>query len=272
MDTITQQGGKIMEITALLENTASRADMRTEHGLSLYIETQGYKILFDMGQTDLFAENARTLGVDLSAVDIAVLSHGHYDHGGGLGKFLEINDRAKVYIRREAFLAHYNGTEKYIGLDTSLQKNPRLVFTENEHRLGDGLTLFSCNERKRKHAPIPSGLTEKLGEAFIPDDFRHEQYLLIEKDERRVLLSGCSHKGILDIADWFRPDVLIGGFHFSKLAPGETLKQAAKTLAAHPTAFHTCHCTGTEQYRYMKQYMPSLGYLACGETVKIPSL
>ena len=86
-----------MKITALLENTASDCCMMTEHGLSLYIEAQGKKILFDMGQTDLFYKNALTLGIDLAEVDIAILSHGHYDHGGGLEKFLEINKKAPVY-------------------------------------------------------------------------------------------------------------------------------------------------------------------------------
>ena len=87
-----------MKITALLENTSEREDMLTEHGLSLYIETQNHTILFDMGQSGLFAKNAAVLGIDLGAVDIAVLSHGHYDHGGGLAVFLEINKTAPVWI------------------------------------------------------------------------------------------------------------------------------------------------------------------------------
>ena len=96
-----------MKIISLLENTSERDDVKTEHGLSLYIETNGHRILFDMGQTDLFYENASTLGVDLSLVDLAVLSHGHYDHGGGLRKFLEVNSTAPIYLRKEAFLPYY---------------------------------------------------------------------------------------------------------------------------------------------------------------------
>ncbi|MBR5633360.1 MAG: MBL fold metallo-hydrolase, partial [Clostridia bacterium] len=80
-----------MKIVCLAENTTSRDDVGAEHGLSLYVEAAGKKILFDMGQTDLFMKNAEKLGVDLSKVDVAVLSHGHYDHGGGLSAFLKVN-------------------------------------------------------------------------------------------------------------------------------------------------------------------------------------
>ena len=111
-----------MRITVLLENTAASSDMEVEHGLSLFIETGTKTILFDMGQTDLFARNAGKLGCDLSRVDAAVLSHGHYDHGGGLERFLEINSHAPVYLSPYAFEPHYNGSDKYIGLDTAILK------------------------------------------------------------------------------------------------------------------------------------------------------
>ena len=258
-----------MKITSLLENTAGRDDVQTEHGLSLYIETEGHRILFDMGQTDLFSENANVLEIDLSGVDIAVLSHGHYDHGGGLRKFLEINTHAPVYIHKDAFLPHYNGTEKYIGLDTSLAEHPQIIFTADEYKIDASLSLFSCNGRPKNHPALPSGLNEKVGDAFIPDDFRHEQYLMIKENGKRILISGCSHKGILDIAEWFTPDLLVGGFHYSKLPLGEDLEAATKSLAAYQTEFYTCHCTGCEQYEFMRQYMPSLHYLSCGQTITV---
>ena len=137
-----------MRVTALTENTTEK-DFRTEHGLSLYIETNGQKILFDSGQTELFAENAGKLGIDLSAVDIMVLSHGHYDHGGGLERFMEINKKAPIYMSRYAFEPHYNGTEKYIGLDTSLEKSERIIFTDGVTEISDTLTLYSCNDSEK---------------------------------------------------------------------------------------------------------------------------
>lgn len=256
-----------MIITSLLENTTSRSDIAAEHGLSLYIETKAHRILFDMGQTDLFARNAEALGVDLSQVDLAVLSHGHYDHGGGLATFLEINHTAPVYLTEAAFLPHYNGARKYIGLDTTLQDHPRLRVVSGDLSLGDGLTLLSPNGRERKHSLGSFGLTERVGDVFIPDDFRHEQYLLVEEKGRRVLISGCSHAGILDIVEWFSPDVLVGGFHVSKMALGEDLTALGEALAAQGTEYYTCHCTGMEQYAFLRGRMPRLRYLAGGETV-----
>ena len=263
------KGDDIMTITSILENTTKRADMQAEHGLGLYIESNGQRILFDMGQTDLFSENARALGIDLSCVDIAVLSHGHYDHGGGLRKFLEINDHAPVYVHKDAFLPHYNGVQKYIGLDTDLINNPRIIFTDGEKRIGDGLCLYTFNEKERLYDVPASGLNEKSGEEFIADDFRHEQYLLLEENGKRVLISGCSHKGILNIAGWIRADVIVGGFHFSKLPLDDYLIMAAKELGKYPAQFYTCHCTGMEQYEFMSQYMDNLHYLPCGEKIEV---
>ena len=258
-----------MKVISLVENTSKKEHILSEHGLSLYIEACGRRILFDMGQSEILLENARTLGVDLSRIDLAILSHGHYDHGGGLSHFLAINGRAPVYVSAYAFGDYYNGTEKYIGLDKRLQGNPRLHPVSDTLEIAKGLTLFSCNACPRPHGTDSGGLKRREGDSFFDDDFLHEQYLLIEEGEGRVLISGCSHKGILDIAAWFLPDVLVGGFHFSKLPLDGTLTAAAQALNAHPTTYYTCHCTGRAQYEFMKQEMPRLHYLACGESIEI---
>jgi len=262
-----------MKITALLENTTERDDMLTEHGLSLYIETDTHKILFDMGQSDLFAKNAETLDIDLSKVDIAVLSHGHYDHGGGLQTFLSLNQKAPVYINRFAFEPHFNAQDKYIGLDENLQttlvEQNRLHLTGETTVLAPGLTLFPCNERTRSYDLGNFGLTVLNRNSHVPDDFRHEQYLLIETKDLKTLISGCSHKGIQNIMEWFAPDVLVGGFHFMKLEPGEALEAAAKDLNSYSTRYFTGHCTGEKQFAYLKERMERLEYLSCGKTIEI---
>lgn len=228
----------MIQITALVENTSADPRLGVEHGLSLYIETGAHHILFDMGQTALYAANARALGVDLAGVDLAVLSHGHYDHGGGLAHFLAANPGAPVYLSRYAFEPHYHGSTKNIGLEPALAQNLRLRFTGETTPLGDGLTLYACNARPRRHDLGSFGLTTVRDGAFVAEDFRHEQYLLIEQAGKRVLISGCFHKGILDLVEWFRPDVLVGGFHFSKLPLDETLAGYARALDRSGTVFY----------------------------------
>ena len=115
-----------MKIWTLMENAACREDLTAEHGLSLYIETGDRKILFDAGQSAAFADNAEKMGIDLEAVDLAILSHGHYDHSGGLKRFLEINGHAKIYVNQYAFDCCYHGDDRYIGVDQSLKDCDRL--------------------------------------------------------------------------------------------------------------------------------------------------
>lgn len=240
-----------MKLITLIENTACRGDLAFEHGLSLYIEVNGRRILFDAGQSGAFADNGEKLGVDLSRVDTAILSHGHYDHGGGLSRFLEINDAAKIYVNQHAFEPHFNANRRDIGLAPRLRETPRLVFTDGTYDLGDGLTLhtLSC---------LPSdtsGLTVEQNGVLRPEDFRHEQYLMVEEGDKKILISGCSHKGIGNIMAHFRPDILIGGFHFMKLREEATLRAAAEELLQYPTVYYTGHCTGQEQFAYLKQIM-----------------
>ena len=248
-----------MKIWTLMENSVCRDDLAAEHGLSLYMETNGRKILFDAGQSAAFANNAEMMGVDLTQVDLAVLSHGHYDHSGGLQRFLEINDHVKIYVNQYAFDRCYHGDDRYIGVDQSLRDCGHLVYVGEELQLGDGMALYACNTKKKSHALDSAGLTVYEDGIYRPDTFRHEQYLLVEEGGKRILFSGCSHKGILNIAAWFCPDVLIGGFHYMNLNPenGDDgfLRQAAEELLRHPTVYYTGHCTGEKPFAFLKEIM-----------------
>ncbi len=258
-----------MKITALTENTSSREDLGSEHGLSLFIETAETKLLFDMGQTGLFAENAEKLGVDLASAELAVLSHGHYDHGGGLPVFLKKNDHAPVYLSQYAFDDCRNAEGKYIGLDPAMKTEPRLRFTGEERALSPTLHLYACNGWARKYPLDSAGLTVLREGKSIPDDFRHEQYLLIEEGGKRVLISGCSHKGVRDLLAWFRPDVLVGGLHLMKQPADEALAPFAEALGKGDTQLYTCHCTGPAQFRWLQGRLPGLHYLSAGQSIEI---
>ena len=264
-----------MKITVLMENTASGDTLAAEHGLSLYIEAAGWRILFDMGQTDAFARNAGVLGIDLKGVDIAVLSHGHYDHGGGLARFLEINPHAPVYLSRRAFGEYYHGPDKYIGLSKSLKMSARLRPVDEDFVIDDSLSLHAKNAAPLTR-PIESfGLSEIHEGAHVPDRFAHEQYLLIRENGRQAVISGCAHKGVVNIARWFAPDVLIGGFHLAKLHPDvpgqrQQLDEIAAELSRGQTRYFTGHCTGAAAYGYLKQQLGDrLQPLTTGMTFEI---
>ena len=254
-----------MKIVTLMENTSCSEALTCEHGLSLYLETQNHKILFDAGQSAAFADNAQKLGVDLENVDFAVLSHGHYDHGGGLGKFLECNKSAPVYVSSHAFEPHYS-RNGYIGLDLSLESSERIFSVSQDRILAEGISLhqIAC-------APMDTaGLEMEENGIRKPDDFRHEQYLMIEEQGKRILISGCSHKGILQLVEHFRPDILVGGFHFMKITDENWLQEAAEKLLTYDTVYYTGHCTGQTQYDYLKGIMgDKLHYLATGTILEI---
>lgn len=127
----------MIKIIVLLENTTESTNLKCKHGLSLYVETETHKILFDMGPNDLFLRNAEALGVDIADVDVAVISHGHVDHCGGLKYFLERNKQAKIYLRPQAVEEHYVkvlGIPFYAGIDKTLFSGDRFVFTDDIYR------------------------------------------------------------------------------------------------------------------------------------------
>lgn len=261
-----------MRIISLVENTSAKG-WPVEHGLCLYIETKKHKILFDSGQSDLFVENANKAGVDLSQVDIFILSHGHYDHGGGLKAFTEVNSTAPIYMNKNAFGLHYHGDKRYIGLNRDWLQDEdflkRIVYTSGETRIDNELTIYESAGRKKILDMGSAGLTVKTESGFVPENFKHEHYLMIKENNKQVLISGCSHQGIINIMNWFTPDVLVGGFHFMKHELDGTLKEYATELEKFDTDYYTCHCTGVEQFQYMKQFMSRLNYLAAGDEITI---
>ena len=275
-----------MKIVTLLENTARRPGLTAARGLSLYAETAGRKVLFDMGPDGSFLENARALGIDLSAVDTAVLSHGHSDHGGGLAAFCGINQKAKIHLRREALGAYYavlpGQAPGYIGLPPEAAAlAERFSFTGEREDLGDGLTLFSGVEDDKTLRAVAPKLQERTETGFRPDGFAHEQHLLIEEDGKAALLAGCGHLGIINTLRAARrllgraPDVVFGGFHLFELRPEDPearalLDATAAELAEGNTIYYTGHCTGDWAYGRLKESLGDrLRPMDCGAAAEL---
>ncbi len=259
-----------MLLSVLMDDTTSGPAFACEHGLSLHIACRDHSILFDAGTSGRFLENAAALGLDLAAVDLAILSHGHVDHGGGLPAFLAVNKTAPVYVQAGALTPHFtrraSGALEDIGLPTSLAGEPRLVPVSGDRKLDDGLWLFSSLSGCRL-CPDTSGYLSGEGGQPQTDPFLHEQNLLLAEGDRRVLLTGCSHRGILNILDRAmelsgRPmDAVVGGFHLSNPrdggnASGDTLDAIGDALAAWPTQYYTCHCTGSASFQRLQQKLP----------------
>lgn len=259
-----------MKILTLTENTTSDPRLLCEHGLSLYIETGDRKILFDSGQSDAFAQNAKKLGVDLSQVDFAVLSHGHYDHGGGLTHFLELNDHAPVYLSTHAFGGHYNASDKYIGLNPVLAESNRLHFVQEELFLDESIRIYPNLGEFLPNPIDPCGLQMMKNGALTAEDFRHEIYLQITENDKQFLFSGCSHMGIENIVQHFSPNYFFGGFHLSKVSDGKRLQHTAEILHESGAVCYTGHCTGAHQFSILKTVLKEqLFYLSTGTQVVI---
>lgn len=260
-----------MKLITLLENTACDPALAAAHGLSLYLETPKHKILFDMGPDGRFVENAEKLGVDLSAVDIAVLSHGHYDHGGGLRAFCAVNSQAEIYIHPEAFGEYYAvkpGQEpRYIGLEPDVwELESRIVPTADFLRLDEELTLFSQVPSGFSAMAASAKLQEKTPDGFRPDAFRHEQNLLVSAWGKTVLLAGCAHRGIVNILREAEtllgrsPDAVFAGFHLFELDGADPASDALITATGQAllpgnSVYYTGHCTGEYAYEKLRDIL-----------------
>ncbi|HJB55453.1 MAG TPA: MBL fold metallo-hydrolase [Candidatus Olsenella avistercoris] len=278
-----------MRVTVLMENSTPSSRLAARHGLSLWLELDdGRRVLFDMGPNDGFLANARSLGVDVTEADLAVVSHGHYDHGGGLGAFLaacgDAGRDVPVYVREHAFEEHVSGTpERHhaIGLDPALATDPRVRPTGERCDLGGGLALFSTARRAHPTARSNGRLMERRDGALVPDRFLHEQSLIVREGDRLTLVSGCSHGGVLNLMDVAEElagaplTSVVAGFHLMDPSGGTVedeglTRSLARELAARPARYLTCHCTGTDAFALLRDELGGrVSYLHVGSRVTL---
>jgi 7,8-dihydropterin-6-yl-methyl-4-(beta-D-ribofuranosyl)aminobenzene 5'-phosphate synthase len=265
-----------MKITTLIENTKPEGTpFAVGHGLGLYVETNGLKLLFDNGPDDSFVENAALLGIDLKEVDLYVLSHAHYDHGGGLRTFLLMNSKATVWLSEFASDQCYSvgrtPEPRYIGIDPQLfeENSHRLRFVSDEASVNDSIRLFSVHDFNTFRPRFNSLLYTKRNGEMSPDDFRHELVMAVTENGRNTIFTGCAHSGILNMVKTVQenmPDrpvhAVVGGFHLLNTATKslgesfETVRQLAQELnKTGVDKILTGHCTGTEGFELLKNIL-----------------
>ncbi len=274
-----------MKIICLVENQTSNKDLKSEHGLSFYIEFGKRKILFDLGQGHLFIENAIQIGLDLSQVDTVIISHGHYDHAGGLKDFLKINSHAKIYMHKDAFRHHYSidiqSELNEIGVDPTLKAHSQIKLTDSFLEIDSNIKLFSKLNQNRFY---PSGnrlLKQSIGNDIFADDFSHEQNMILVQGNHYVLFAGCAHKGILNIVTQAidimgaEPSHVFGGFHLHSRSTDvsendDFILSLGAELCKFNTLYHTGHCTGNYAFQLLnKHFNPQIQRFSTGSTFEI---
>lgn len=252
MNIITSTNSKL-KVICLISNDRVSSDLAVEHSLSLYIEFLQTKILFDVGQGNQFLENANKLNIDLSKVDYVVISHGHYDHTGGLIPFLECNKKAKIIIRESAFRNKckvVDGVITYLGIPNLKQLQffeDRIVRLHNDYfKIQDGLEVVGNFESSSQEDYFQVYDQDgKLGVDTFPD----EQVLIIKDKTKHFLFVGCSHIGITNILDQLNAkyevssiELLIGGFHVNNKPRNELLKVVDSLEKFQIKEIFTGHC------------------------------
>jgi len=276
-----------MRLVSLVENTCKEG-LGCAHGLSLYAETGKHRILFDAGPDGaLLLSNAKKLNIDLREVDIAILSHGHYDHAGGLRAFMELNIKATLYIHTLAATRGHYATEnvgwRKIGLDESIIRDfsDRIVLTGDRLDIDDELTLFSDIKSADFISGSNSSLFEERDGEYIPDPFHHEQNLLIREGKKIHLLAGCAHRGIVNILrraeeiGGSMPVSVFSGFHLTNPGlkldlPEPFVRSVGQELKKYPCIYYTGHCTGANPYAILKEELGDrANYLSGGLDVTL---
>jgi 7,8-dihydropterin-6-yl-methyl-4-(beta-D-ribofuranosyl)aminobenzene 5'-phosphate synthase len=244
-----------MKIVTLIENLVYKKELYAEHGLAFFIETEHKKILFDTGQSGMFIQNAKILGINIEDIDVLILSHGHYDHTGGLYPFLKINSRAKVYAKRKIFTPKYSGRSRFIGtlFNEELLKN-RLVFVDEITEIAEDVFIMPEISIVNANDTHFNGLKIKQDGKYFQDVFDDELFLAIKKNEKINIVTACSHRGITNICTaaicqfGLPVGLILGGFHLKDCTAVQYEYIINYFRDLQPESMGVCHCTGIERF------------------------
>ena len=264
-----------MKVTVLVENTSSE-DLKGEHGLSLHIEHNGKDYLIDTGKSGLYLENANKIGVDLSNVNTAFLSHAHYDHSGGFNEFFNINSKASVYLQescRDKYYYKIKGPiKKYIGIPKGIleQYDNRFEYLGGFKEIDDGVFICPHSTDGLNARGKRTNMYSKVNGELLVDDFSHEQTVVFEENEELYLFNSCSHGGVENIIEEIKEifpnkeiKAFFGGFHMmgargvnSCVFSQKEVENTAKTILKSSNAtFYTGHCTGNVASKWLKEVL-----------------
>ncbi len=253
------------KITILIDNKGQNT-LFVEHGFSLLIETADKHILFDTGQSSLFAKNAEKLGIDLSKVNIIALSHGHYDHTGGLPAISTIAPSAKIFAHLGVTTRRFSFREdraRSIGITSSvlkvLENHPGKVHWISKHEnLTSNIGLTGEVPRLTEYEDT-GGLFFLDEQATQLDPISDDMSLWILSKEGLIVIAGCSHSGIINTLKYImeisgerRLHMVLGGFHLVEADDEKTKQTILDLKKLNPNLLVPCHCTGDSAVEKLK--------------------
>lgn len=250
----------MLQVWVLCDNLVNRRGFLAEHGLSLWLERDdGVKILFDTGQTGLWLRNARALGIRPEEANAVVLSHGHYDHCGGLADFPFQAGGAMVYLNPRAFSRKFtrdrNGAFREIGMPwkpgDSRESEGRVAATGGKMEILPGVWTLEENGRFSSFETVPDCFFTEGSGGMVPDRMNDEQLLVVREGDGLAVFSGCSHRGIVNCVEQVHAcfpgkkiRFLAAGMHLSGEGE-ERVRATAEYLAASEIeTVVPLHCTG----------------------------
>ena len=259
-----------LKITTLIENNGNNdKKLKYEHGLSLYIEYDNKKILFDTGQTGDFIENANYLNKSLHDLNYLILSHGHYDHSGGVKRLLDkLNKNTNIIMGNEYFYPKYkiieNNTMKFNGnsFNEDLLINKGFIINKISNDityLNEKIIIFHNFNRFTNYEKRNEKFFIKMQDEFIHDDFKDEIVIGIITKKGLVVIAGCSHIGIINILKTIKTRIniniyaVIGGTHMIE-ADNDRIHKTIKDLKGlHIDYIAVSHCTGEKATEEIKK-------------------
>ncbi len=249
-----------IKISTLSENTAKHGFIG-EYGLSLFIEADGKKILFDTGLSFSAAHNAQIMGIDLTSIDCIVLSHGHIDHTGGLAEMLRrIDKEIEVIAHPDIWEPKYTRRvgethEKFIGVSPSREElencGARFTLTKEPVYISPHIMTTGEIPMLTGYEKVESNLLVRVGEKFLPDKLLDDLSLIIDTDDGPVVITGCAHRGIINILKHAQKltgkksvYAAIGGIHLYRASDERIQKTIAEFKELGVQKLGVSHCTG----------------------------